>query len=98
SSESIYTIDFQLWAQGATTWSRDWVLNGWKTSSGAEVKNGDLWKLLLGEIERRNRSGLKIQFWKIPRSSNVTADRAAKQAAEKDEELDQYCEIKGILT
>ncbi|PNY22490.1 Ribonuclease H1 [Tolypocladium capitatum] len=93
----VFATDSEYVAEGATTWARGWVRNGWKTHSGAEVKNKDLWEMLLGEVERWDRWGLKIQFWRIPRMLNVTADRAAKQAAE-EEDLDEYCEIMGVLT
>ncbi|RYP13210.1 hypothetical protein DL767_010848 [Monosporascus sp. MG133] len=93
----VFATDSEYVAEGATTWARGWVRNGWKTRTGMEVKNKDLWEMLLGEVERWDYWGLKIQFWRIPRMLNVTADRAAKQAAEK-EDLDEYCEIMGVLT
>ncbi|RYP43198.1 hypothetical protein DL770_011780 [Monosporascus sp. CRB-9-2] len=92
----VFATDSEYVAEGATTWARGWVRNGWKTRTGVEVKNKDLWEMLLGEFERWDYWGLKIQFWRIPRILNVTADRAAKQAAEK-EDLDEYAEIKGVL-
>ena len=94
----VFATDSEYIAEGATTWIRSWVRNGWKTSTGAEVKNKDMWEMLLGEIERWDDSGLKIQFWRIPRTLNVMADDAAKQAARKVEDPDEYCEINGVLT
>ena len=29
--------------QGITSWIRNWKKNGWKTSSGSDVKNRELW-------------------------------------------------------
>lgn len=94
----VFATDSEYIAEGATTWIRSWVRNGCKTSTGAEVKNKDMWEMLLGEIERWDDSGLKIQFWRIPRTLNVMADDAAKQAARKVEDPDEYCEINGVLT
>ncbi|EFY94477.1 hypothetical protein MAA_10056 [Metarhizium robertsii ARSEF 23] len=53
---------------------------------------------VLTPIELWDDSGLKIQFWGIPRTLNVIADDAAKQAARKVDGPDEYCEIKGVLT
>lgn len=92
----VFATDSEYVAQGATTWVRIWVRNGWRTSTGAEVKNKDLWEKLLEEVQRWDAEGFKIQFWRIPRMLNATADYAANQAAE-DEDLDGYCDIKGVL-
>lgn len=94
----VFATDSEYVAEGATAWARGWVRNGWKTRAGAAVKNKDLWAMLLGEAERWDEAGLKIQFWRIPRIMNVTADRAAKQAAETEADMDEYGEIMGILT
>ncbi|KAM4056468.1 RNase H domain-containing protein [Hirsutella rhossiliensis] len=81
----VFATDAEYVAEGASTWARGWVRNGWRTSTGAEVKNKDLWEMLLGEVERWDSSGLKIQFWRIPRTLNLMADHAAKQAAATEE-------------
>ncbi|KAJ5959149.1 uncharacterized protein N7479_006299 [Penicillium vulpinum] len=46
-----------------------------------EVKNKDLWQCLLGEVERWDERGMRIQFWRIPREWNTEADQHAKVAA-----------------
>ncbi|KAK0737847.1 ribonuclease H-like domain-containing protein [Schizothecium vesticola] len=61
ATDSAYVVD------GATSWSRNWVCNGWRNFDGAPVKNRDLWELLLGQ--------------KIPRELNQEADSAAKAAS-----------------
>ena len=93
----VFATDSEYVAEGATMWARNWVRNGWRTNSGAEVKNKDLWEMLLGEAERWNDMGLRIQFWRIPRELNSVADQAAKQASEQDENLSEYCEIAGVF-
>ncbi|KAK8915367.1 Ribonuclease H [Metarhizium anisopliae] len=94
----VFATDSEYVAEGATTWIRSWVHNRWKTSTGVEVKNQDMWEMLLGEIGRWDDSGVKIRFWRMPRTLNVMADDATKQAARKAEDPDEYCEIKGVLT
>lgn len=75
ATDSSYVID------GATCWAKDWVRNGWRTSAGGDVKNRDLWDLLLGEVERLWDDEMRVEFWKIPRQLNDEADAAAKSAA-----------------
>lgn len=38
---------------GITSWIRGWKRKGWRTSSGSDVKNRDLWEALDGEVARR---------------------------------------------
>ncbi|KAH6892525.1 ribonuclease H-like domain-containing protein [Thelonectria olida] len=92
----VLATDSEYVAKGATEWARGWVRNGWRTRTGGQVKNKDLWEILLGEAERWDGLGLKIQFWRISRESNVEADRAAKEAAE-NEVRNEYANVFGIL-
>ncbi|KAK9774581.1 putative MYND-type zinc finger protein samB [Seiridium cardinale] len=78
ATDSSYVVD------GATSWSRGWVRKGWKTSKGDNVKNKDLWELLLGEVEKWKDRGLGVELWKIPRELNKIADKAAKKAANEE--------------
>lgn len=75
ATDSTYVVD------GATSWLQNWVRNGWRTKNRGEVKNQDLWQLLLGEVERWDLDGVGVGFWRIPRELNQRADSAAKQAA-----------------
>lgn len=76
ATDSSYVVD------GATSWAKSWVRNGWrKSSTGDPVKNRDLWELLLGEVERWRDLGLHVALWHIPRELNGDADDAAKDAA-----------------
>lgn len=92
----VIATDSEYVAEGATTWARRWARNGWRTSTGAQLKNRDLWEALLGEFERWDSWGLKIEFWRIPRTLNVVADGAAKQAADA-EKVEEYLEVNGVL-
>lgn len=93
----VLATDSEYVSKGATVWAPAWVRSGWKTSPGADVKSKDMWEMLLGEAERLGSRGLRIQFWKIPRMLNEKADRGAKDGAVKGD-LDEYCELMGVLT
>jgi ribonuclease HI len=83
---------------GATQGVRGWVNNSWRTkgargSGGADVKNKDLWEMLLGECERAYGHGLAIQFWHIPREWNTLADAGAKKVAAEEDAPDQWIDM-----
>jgi ribonuclease HI len=78
----VIATDSSYVADGATGWAKGWVRNGWKTRTGGDVKNKDLWELLLGEVESWGNRGLHVALWKIPRELNADADIEAKEAAE----------------
>lgn len=92
----VIATDSEYVAKGATEWVLGWIRNGWRTSAGGAVRNRDLWEALLGEFDRLEEVGLAVEFWRIPRSLNGAADRAAKQAAEY-EERDDYVDVMGAL-
>lgn len=71
-SDSAYLINcFQQF------WYRTWRLNGWKTSTGGPVKNVELWKEILSEVEKFD----SIKFIKVKgHSGNVLNERADRLA------------------
>ncbi|KGO67869.1 hypothetical protein PITC_044830 [Penicillium italicum] len=79
----VIATDSEYVVKGVTQWVKAWVRNGWATKAGAPVKNQDLWQCLLGEVERWDEEGMRIQFWWIPRGLNTKADLHAKAAAKK---------------
>lgn len=81
---------------GATSWARAWIARGWRTAAGADVKNRDLWEMLLGECEMWHEKGLAVRFWRIPREWNTVADAAAKKAAEEPETPGQWMDAMGL--
>lgn len=93
----VIATDSEYVANGATQWIQAWLRNGWKTSSGATVKNQDLWKCLLNEIEEHHTEGLRVQFWRIPREWNEVADRYAREAA-NETPSETWNDIFGVLT
>ncbi|KAI0595237.1 ribonuclease H-like protein [Biscogniauxia sp. FL1348] len=88
--------DSEYVVEGSTKWAKTWVKNQWKTSGKADVKNKDLWEMLLGEFEKWNDQGLSIRFWRIPREWNTTADAAAKEAASQGEVLPEWMDTIGL--
>lgn len=89
----VIATDSEYVVNGSTKWVRSWIRNNWKTRSGANVKNKDLWEMLLGEVERLYDRGLLVEFWKIPRYWNKVADAAAKEIAKEDEIPKQWQDV-----
>ena len=75
ATDSPYVLD------GATSWAKGWVRNRRMTRTGSDVKNRDLWELLLGEMETWMEHGLRVELWKISSELNGDADAAAKEAS-----------------
>ncbi|KAJ3580272.1 hypothetical protein NPX13_g301 [Xylaria arbuscula] len=100
SGEGFRTIviatDSEFVTVGCTEWAKNWINNGWRTAGNSEVKNKDLWEMLLGEVERWQDAGLSVKFWRIPRDWNKVADAAAKKAAKECEAQEQWMEMMGL--
>ncbi|KAH8799784.1 ribonuclease H-like domain-containing protein [Xylogone sp. PMI_703] len=78
----VIATDSEYVVSGATQWAWNWWSNGWRTVDQEPVKNQDLWKLLLGQVlHLREKCGITVEFWKIPREWNMVADRKAKVGA-----------------
>ncbi|KAI3144228.1 hypothetical protein CBS147326_1232 [Penicillium roqueforti] len=92
----VIATDSEYVVEGITKWVKNWIQKDWKTSGGTPVKNKDLWQCLLGEMERWDDRGMRIQFWRIPRELNTEADELAKLAADKDGPQ-EFEDIKGVL-
>lgn len=91
ATDSAYVV------KGATNWARGWLENGWRGQRGGDVKNQDLWKALLVEVEDLWNRGCRVQFWWLPRMFNKIADQAAKKAITDESEVpDRYMDICGV--
>ncbi|KAH9906518.1 ribonuclease H-like protein [Xylariomycetidae sp. FL2044] len=91
----VIATDSEYVTEGSTNWAKTWYKNGWKTASGLDVKNKDLWEMLLGEVERWHDQGMSLEFWRIPRDWNKVADAAAKKAAGEKDAEDKWMDIMG---
>ena len=80
----VVATDSEYVAKGATEWVQTWGRNNWVRSSGAAVKNRDLWEELLGEVIGYQAHGMEICFWRIPRALNVVADQTARAGAREE--------------
>lgn len=92
----VIATDSEYVVNGTTQWVRSWIVRDWKTAKGEDVKNQDLWQLLLGEVERWQEKGLRIRFWRIPRAWNEDADNGAKMAAAKGNAPNEWAEVQGV--
>lgn len=76
--------DSQYVIKAVTSWSKSWVANGWKSSSGGEVQNRDLFEKMLNLIEKRKG---EVKFTYVPGhkgvDGNEKADRLAVEGAQK---------------
>lgn len=79
----VLATDSEYTALGATKWIVKWERELWQ-----DVKNQDLWKLLLLESRMLLAQGVAVSFWRIPREWNERADKSAKQAATNAGDLD----------
>jgi ribonuclease HI len=48
-TDSVYVI------RGITQWIWGWIRNGWRTSSGGEVQNQDIWQALAAIVAKRKK-------------------------------------------
>ena len=77
--------DSQYVQKGIHQWVAGWRSRGWRTASGHEVKNKDLWESLLNEVARH-----QVHWhWVRGHAGNVHNERAdalARQAIEEQED------------
>lgn len=76
----VIATDSDYVTEGVTRWVRRWLQNGWRTRTGDQVENVDLWQCLLGDAERLWDSAIQVLFWKITRNLNQDADELARRA------------------
>jgi len=65
---------------GITERIKRWEVENWKTFDQSlrlrvDVKNQDLWKLLLHVIRTLQSKGVSVSFWRFPRKWNDRADK-----------------------
>ncbi|KAH7180007.1 uncharacterized protein B0J16DRAFT_348042 [Fusarium flagelliforme] len=74
----------------ATTRLKKWVSNEWKTLSGGDVEDKDMWELFLGEVERWNDENVRVRLLSIPRNVNAHARLAAEEAARTQQNKEMF--------
>ncbi|RSL84627.1 hypothetical protein CEP52_016391 [Fusarium oligoseptatum] len=89
----VIATDSSYVVEGATSWVKNWVRNGWKTRIRKDVRNKDLWELLLGDVERWKQQKVTVYFWEISREDNADADAAAKEAAQNGTTIAEFKDI-----
>ena len=90
-SDSKYVVN------GITEWVQKWMNNGWKTSSGEQVKNKKEWTDLMNVIKSNN---INIKWQHVPAHSGVAgneeADRLAMSAAKRETTVIQQSGVKMV--
>ncbi|KAI1263611.1 ribonuclease H-like domain-containing protein [Xylariaceae sp. FL1019] len=77
-SDSAYLVN------GITQYIAKWQENGWKTATGTDVKNQELWRKLYILVSTLNiYKGVAIDFWHVPRALNKDADELANFALDR---------------
>lgn len=64
-------------------WLSAWQRNGWKTASKSEVKNVDLWRALLYEVNKHN-----VTFVKVKGHADVELNERCDELAK--DEIERY--------
>lgn len=80
-SEVRIMTDSNYVKQGITSWIHNWKRNGWKTSTGGDVKNRELW-IQIDEL----RMKIRMIEWKWVKAhngnpQNEAVDRLARECA-----------------
>lgn len=78
---SIHT-DSNYVKQGITLWSKKWIVNNWKSSTGKPIKNIELWKNIINLNNQLNISWKWVKAHDIDKYNNMVdniANNAAKQ-------------------
>lgn len=78
----LYT-DSQYVRKGITEWMSNWLKKGWRLSSGAPVKNADLWKALNDAVARHQINWHWVKGHSgdpLNELADVLANRGAEEA------------------
>lgn len=87
SCEVVVHTDSQYVADAFNqNWISTWQLNGWRTAGKSDVKNADLWKALLYEVNKH-----KTTFVKVKGHADVALNERCDQLARG--EVERYQKI-----
>jgi ribonuclease HI len=76
-SDSKYVLD------GAQKYVPNWAKNGWKTSTGGDVKNQDLWEKVIKEQQLLRESGFRFEYELVKGHSGHEGNERVDQIAVK---------------
>ena len=86
-SDSKYVLD------GVEKYVRNWVKNGWKTSTGSDVKNKDIWEKILKGLDTVKKHGFVLEYELVKGHSGNDANERVDQIAvrySREEPIDLY--------
>ncbi len=86
-SDSKYVLD------GASRFVKNWIKNGWKTSTGEPVKNQDLWEKLEKGQEMLRNQGFRLEYRLVKGHAGTEANERVDQIAvrfSRGESIDLY--------
>jgi ribonuclease HI len=70
--------DSQYVINAATNWSKNWVKKEWKSSTGKEVQNRDLFERMLDLMDKRKG---QVKFTYVPGHKGVEGNEKADELA-----------------
>lgn len=70
--------DSQYVINAATVWSKNWIKKGWKSTTGKEVQNRDLFEHMLSLMDKRNGN---TKFSYVPGHQGIEGNEKADQLA-----------------
>lgn len=77
ASTVVVHTDSKYVINGITMWVDGWIARGWRTASGQDVKNADMWKRMLSSVQRHHQ----VQWrWVKGHSGNPLNERADQLA------------------
>lgn len=68
-------------------WIEKWKANGWKTSTGKQVKNIELWLQVLDELEKLKEEGIQVMFTKVKGHNGNTFNELADKEAVRESNI-----------
>lgn len=69
--------------EGVTNWSKEWIKKDWKSSTGKDVQNRDLFEGILDEMKDR-----KVNFTYVPGHQGYEGNEKADKFAVRGAQLD----------
>ena len=78
SGELCFYTDSAYVVNGVTSWLKGWLKNNWVTSTGAPVRNLELWKKMHHLLSARSK---KVSWFHVPGHSGIVGNERADRIA-----------------